>query len=186
MTTRSVNRLLTTFALGAPAFIVLMPVARPDRRHPDALVGQWIDLRHTSPTDTMVWVLAPNGDDATLEIRIDPAGQRVEKLRHYGRWRVDGEMSDPVGRRLCFVHRPGRQGGSCIAFRLDTLTTESGTRRHLVLENYRGEHHTQDRELVERSQVAPVTPSALSGALFTLSVVVRGKSGTISMNRGTM
>ncbi len=123
---------------------------KPDSHHPASVAGQWIDLRHTSRTDTMVWVLAPSGDDATLEIRIDSMGGRTERRRHYGRWRLDGELIDTSARALCFIHRPGRQGASCIAFRLDTLTAPSGPQRHLVLKGYRGEHHTQDRELLER------------------------------------
>ena len=141
-------------ALWLAGWIGLAPMAasqgKPDPHHPPALVGQWIDLRHTSATDSMVWVLSPNGDDATLEIRIDAGGGRSERQYHYGRWRLDGELGDTTHQALCFVHRPGRQGASCIAFRLDTLTAPSGPKGHLVLKNYRGEHHTLDRELVKR------------------------------------
>ena len=147
-------RVIRSLSLLSVGSLGLAPAAafqgKPDSHHPAALVGQWIDLRHTSPTDSMVWVLSPNGDDATLEIRIDPAGSRTERQYHYGRWRLDGELADSAHRALCFVHRPGRQGASCIAFRLDTLAAPSGPRGHLVLKNYRGEHHTVDRELVKR------------------------------------
>src|SRR5262249_28451934 len=135
-------RLVRSAGLLSAGWLAFTPATalqgKPDPHHPTALVGQWIDLRHTTAADSMVWVLSANGDDATLEIRIDPAGARTEHQHHYGRWRLDGELSDTTHRALCFVHRPGRQGASCIAFRLDTLTATSGSRGHLVLKNYRG------------------------------------------------
>jgi hypothetical protein len=141
------------FFLGSVGlFAVASPPQKPDPHHPATLVGEWVDLRHTSATDSMVWVLGPNGDDATLEIRIEPGAGRTEHRHHYGRWRLDGDLTDPVHRALCFTHRPGRQGASCIAFRLDTLTDAAGSRGHLVLQNYRGAHHVLDRELVERTR----------------------------------
>ena len=121
----------------------------PGHRHPPEVAGEWIDLRHTTATDTAVWVLAPNGDDATVRIVLDPVKGRVEVRKHYGRWWLDGDLADPVGRRLCFVHRPGRQGGACIAFAVDTVAGPV-PRRRLTLRGYRGEHRTGDRELVAR------------------------------------
>ena len=125
------------------------PPGRLDRRHPDAVAGEWIDLRHTTAADTAVWVLAPSGDDATLRIVVDPVKGRVEVRKHYGRWWVDGALADSAGRRLCFVHRPGRQGGACIAFTVDTVDAPV-PRTRLTLHGYRGEHHTGDRVLLAR------------------------------------
>ena len=129
------------------------PPGRPDRRHPDAVAGEWIDLRHTTAADTTVWVLDPSGDDATLRIVVDPVKGRVEVRKHYGRWWLDGALADSVGRRLCFVHRPGRQGAACIAFAVDTVDGLV-PRTRLTLHGYRGEHHTGDRELLARDALS--------------------------------
>src|SRR5262249_32525714 len=41
---------------------------------PSQFVGQWIDLRHTSPGDTALWVLRDNGYDGSEHIAITVAG----------------------------------------------------------------------------------------------------------------
>ena len=122
---------------------------RQDPRHPAAVAGEWVDLKHTTPTDSSIWVLAPNGDDQTVRVTGDERGW-TSKRKHYGRWRLDGDLADVAGRRLCFVHRPGRQGGACIGFTVDVATTPTGPRRRLVLHGYQGEHTTGDRELFAR------------------------------------
>ena len=143
-------------AIGAVASACVHPpsVSMGDSRHPTALAGQWIDLAHTAPADTMIWVLAPNGNDDNLAIHIAVASmggvRAVEKMRHYGRWSLSGALADTVRRRLCFVHRPGRDGASCVEFHLDTVSTESGARRRLHLRRYPGEHQNRDRVLIER------------------------------------
>ncbi len=123
--------------------------ARDDPHHPAALSGEWIDLAHTTATDSMFWVLAPNGDDGSLEIRVTDT-KVTEKRRHYGRWSLEGALG-AADSRLCFVHRPGRQGASCVEFRLERVTVDGRSWRHLFLRRYQGQHSTRDRELVERS-----------------------------------
>jgi hypothetical protein len=114
--------------------------------------GEWIDLAKTTPTDTMIWVLAPGGSDGLLHVGIvqGPDGQlrRHEERRHYGRWSIG---ADPEGRpTLCFNRRPGRQPPSCSAFRLDTIPGQDRTRRRLSITAYQGRHHLGERVLLER------------------------------------
>jgi hypothetical protein len=122
------------------------PTARPAE-----LVGEWVDLRHTTPADTTLWVLRGDGYDGTGHIFAarstgDPPHRTDQK---FGTWYLRGEMRDST-RTVCFVKRVGRDGPLCVGFSLDTVAGSDGTRRHLVLRGYRGEHHVGDDELVER------------------------------------
>ena len=115
-----------------------------DARHPAALQGGWIDLRHTAEGDTSVWVLRSGGEDRGLRIRAETKHHPLRvKDRGHGRWSVrDG--------KLCFNQRPGRSGDSCTAFTLDTAVVNGRPRRRLTVLGYVGSRHTGDRVLLER------------------------------------
>jgi hypothetical protein len=59
---------------------------------------------------------------------------------------------------LCFVRRPGRDAPSCVAFSIDTIWAGARPLRRLTLQNYVGEHHTGDRQLIERGPRVSVQP----------------------------
>ena len=120
---------------------------------PADLSGAWIDSAKTTISDSSIWVLAPNGADGTLRIRIvaEPNGAtHVERDdTRYGSWYLQGTLSDTEKRALCFKRRP-RDGASCVRFRLDTISFDHGMRRRLTIFGYRGERTTADRILLER------------------------------------
>ena len=67
---------------------------------------------------------------------------------------------------ICFVRRPGRDASSCVDFTIDTVRSGDRPVRRLRLRGYAGEHHTTDRELIERvprPQAAHADTSAKSG-----------------------
>ena len=119
----------------------------------ETLAGQWVDIEKTTPGDTMVWVLEPNGRDDLLRVTIEAAPhgiRRTEHREHYGRWTVGRLSGDSTAPALCFNRRPGRQAPSCSAFTLDTLPDGSGSQRRLRLVAYQGRHHQSDRVLIAR------------------------------------
>ena len=122
---------------------------------PSQLVGEWIDLRHTTAGDTALWVLRENGYDgsarivATVRTNGATTAERIE--RRYGSWYFTGPFSDPSRRALCFVKRLGRDGPTCLAFIMDTTTLDGSERRRLTIRGYQGEHYTGDRTLIERT-----------------------------------
>ena len=122
-------------------------------QRPPQLVGEWIDVRHTTLSDTALWVLRDNGYDGSARIVVttDPDGattvSRTE--RRFGSWYFSGSLSDTAQRALCFARRLGRDGPSCLAFALDTTTVDHNQRRRLTIRGYQGEHHTGDRVLIE-------------------------------------
>jgi hypothetical protein len=120
-----------------------MPVG-PHFQRPAQLVGEWIDVRHTSPGDTALWVLRGNGYDGSAHI---VAATRSE--RRYGTWYFSGTFADTAHRALCFAKRIGRDGPTCLTFAIDTTTVDGGERRRLVIRGYQGEHYTGDRTLLE-------------------------------------
>ena len=119
---------------------------------PSELAGTWIDVEKTTPSDTSAWLLAPDGADRTMHLKVSTAAgvpphvARSERL--YGAWYLQGSLRDTTGRALCFKRRP-RDGASCFAFRLDTLAGPPSRRRLTVL-GYQGAHHVSARVLVER------------------------------------
>ncbi|GJG85780.1 hypothetical protein tb265_09610 [Gemmatimonadetes bacterium T265] len=141
----------------------MRPIGVPPRVSPPrpAAAGQWVDLAKTASGDTSVWVLAPDGADALLRVRVGPDGRRREERRYFGRWSL-GATADGAP-ALCFVRRPGRDAASCAAFVVDTVRAggagEAGApdvpRRRLVLRGYAGQHHTGGRVLLERGPAAP-------------------------------
>lgn len=135
--------------------------------------GEWIDEKKTTPTDTMVWVLAADGDDALLTIHLD-GGTRHEARKHYGRW-SEGRSSDSSGASvpaLCFVRRPGRDAPSCDRFTVDSVQSASGFVRRLTVRGYAGAHHSGDRALLERRRL-PVSAAAAPAA----SVIAAASGG---------
>lgn len=122
---------------------------------PAELAGVWIDSSLASATDTVAWVLDPDGTDRTLRVSIsrDSAGHPMAKqsTQRYGYWYLNGAMSDTAHRALCFKMRP-RDGASCYHFQLDTVSGSAAAvrRRRLTIVGYRGQRHTRDRTLLER------------------------------------
>ncbi len=131
-----------------PPLFAIPPASPPSP--PVAVAGQWVDVAKTAPGDTSIWVLAPDGADALLHVRVGADGRARAERRYFGRWSL-GTTADGAP-ALCFVRRPGRDAPSCAAFALDTAGTP---RRRLVLRGYAGQHHTGDRVLIERRPAAP-------------------------------
>jgi hypothetical protein len=120
---------------------------------PPEVAGVWIDLAKTSYADTVAWVLAPNGNDRTLHIRVktDEGGSlaTVQNEAAYGLWYVSGELADTAKRAICFKKRV-RDGATCLRFRIDTVATQP-LRRRLSILMYQGSHHRADRFFIDRS-----------------------------------
>jgi len=119
---------------------------------PPVLVGEWVDLRHTTPADTALWILRADGYDGSGHLIAARSSQDPpRRTEHkYGTWYLDGSLDIPDSRAICFAKRLGRDGPSCVSFSLDTIAGSDGLRRHLVVHGYKGEHHTKDQELIER------------------------------------
>jgi hypothetical protein len=118
--------------------------------HPRALVGLWVDSLKTSPTDTSIWLLTARGEDISLRIRKPPVvpKARVEE-RHYGGWRMAGHLTDQAKRAICFTHRPGRSGWTCLPFDLDSAASGTGFVRRLEVYGYKGRQSTSPRVFLE-------------------------------------
>ena len=124
----------------------------------DRLAGEWVDIKKSSLGDTVVWVLTPSGDDDLLRVTsID--GLRSSARRHYGRW-MESVDEGTKREEVCFIRRPGRDAASCVLFSIDTVYLDGRLVRRLHLRGYVGEHHTADRELLERRQPPMGTDSA--------------------------
>lgn len=121
---------------------------------PPVLAGEWVDLRHTTPADTALWVLRPDGYDGAAHLIGDASGVRRTEER-YGSWYLDGDLADSTHRAICFSKRIGRDGATCIRFSLDSISDNGAVRRRLTVHGYRGRHFTGDRQLIER--MPPVT-----------------------------
>lgn len=154
--TKFQRRALTGLALLSVSSIVaacfparLFPILNS---HPPAVVGEWVDSAKTQPRDTSLWVLGPSGEDESRHIVVQPDGALAASPRqHYGFWYLDGRVSDPANRFLCFSKRPGRSAPTCLAFDLDTVATQLGVRRRLIVHGYQGRHTTSDRVLFARA-----------------------------------
>jgi hypothetical protein len=131
---------------------VLSHLGPDPRSRPPELVGEWIDLRHTTPADTSLWVLRADGYDGSRHLIAATSSQSQPRRteQRYGTWYLDGTLSDPT-RAICFAKRIGRDGPSCVSFSLDTIDPGGGPRRRLVVHGYKGEHHVGDEELIERT-----------------------------------
>lgn len=117
---------------------------------PEVLTGEWIDLRHTTPGDTSLWVLRGDGYDGAARLVTDSSTTERRSETRYGSWYLDGNLADSSGRAICFSKRIGRNGATCLSFSLDTLNDNGIARRRLIVHGYRGQHYTGDRELLER------------------------------------
>lgn len=138
-----------------------------------AVAGEWVDVSKSTRADTMVWVLAGNGDDELLRVSPAAEGARLTR-RHFGRWYPSARASDG-DETLCFVQRPGRDAPSCVDFTIDTVIVRDRPLRRLTLHGYAGEHHTSDRRLLERvpraapaarAEAAESTASSASAGTF--------------------
>lgn len=128
--------------------------------HPAALAGVWVDSSSATPTDTVAWVLAANGQDRTLVVHVLPSkggganttpAPVTRRETRYGFWYLKGALGDTARQALCFQRRV-RDGASCAPFRLDTVPAGAGTatRRRLRVLGFGGAHRTGGRVLVER------------------------------------
>jgi hypothetical protein len=117
--------------------------------HPPALVGEWVDVQKSSPTDSSVWLLEPNGYDGGLRITYAPdqVGRPRISRRQYGYWYV---RRGSAGDELCVTRRPSRDAPSCTAFETAVDSSVIPPRRVVRLCAYTGAHHTGQRVLVER------------------------------------
>jgi hypothetical protein len=147
-------RVLTITVLGALTLAGCHPAGGWFSRGPAPaqLAGFWVDSARSSSTDSSIWVLTPEGVDRRVRIRLlndrqDPRVKRDDSK--FGRWYLSGDMSDSLGRALCTVRR-ARDGGSCMTFRLDTVSRDGASRRRLVILGFRGERQTAERILLER------------------------------------
>jgi hypothetical protein len=132
-----------------------IPFIAPFQR-PAQLVGEWVDVRHTTPTDTALWVLRESGYDGSAHLLVtsDSAGithvHRTEK--RYGSWYFNGNLADTNRRAICFARRVGRDGATCLAFSEDSVQEGASSRRRLTIRGYQGQHTTSDRVLLERRE----------------------------------
>jgi hypothetical protein len=123
--------------------------------HPLEITGVWLNLAQSSATDTIAWVLAPNGDEQTMIIHVakgagDTPVTTIREVRK-GLWFLNGALTDSARRAICY--QPHSRGGStCVNFRLDTLPQVRGVslRRRLTVLGFQGERPTGDRVLLER------------------------------------
>jgi hypothetical protein len=117
--------------------------------HPAALVGEWVDVEKSSPTDSSVWLLEENGYDGGLRITygLEHPGMRDISRRQYGYWYV---RHTNAGDELCVTRRPSRDAPSCTTFEASIDSSVAPPRRMIRLAAYAGQHHTGARVLVER------------------------------------
>ncbi len=156
MTPRGIRRttwVATALLFAAAACAGHMPhIAQFER--PPQLAGEWIDVRHTSPGDTSLWVLRTDGYDGSRHIAAttlaNGATKPVTSEHRYGSWYFAGTFADTAHRALCFAKRLGRDGPTCLTFDIDTTTVDGSERRRLTIHGYQGEHHTGDRTLLDR------------------------------------
>jgi hypothetical protein len=149
----SVNR----YALRCAAVLVCCtactPAMREFRQRPPLLARDWLDAKKTTPGDTSIWRLTPNGKDLTIHVIASTNGAGTnstkEEVSPHGAWYLRGALDDSLKRLLCFSPNRGRVGASCIHFAVDTL--HDGQLR-LTLRKYVGTHETAERVLVERQR----------------------------------
>ena len=118
--------------------------------HPATLVGEWVDVQKTTPSDSSLWVLRADGYDGGVRIRREYGGDQkphVERQR-YGYWYVRQQSGQAP--ELCINRRPSREAPSCTPFEISADSTVIPARRTIRLTAYAGAHHTGARLLVER------------------------------------
>jgi len=127
-----------------------LPWLRGDlANHPALLVGHWVDVQKSTPNDSSIWILRPNGDDQGMRILRDPAGAGSPRVSHshYGYWYV--RRTSAGEQELCVTRRPSRDAPSCTPFVALVDSSSATPRRTIRLLAYAGEHHTTVRLLVE-------------------------------------
>ena len=152
-------RLLHAVALALPALGLLGCVAGHNPlaswQRPPEISREWVDVEKSTPDDTTLWVLGPDGYDgvAHLQLSSDSAGlsRQSRKETRYGSWYLDGTIGDSTHQAICFSRRIGRFGATCTAFVLDTIMSGSVPTPRLLLHAYRGTRHTRDRLLLART-----------------------------------
>jgi hypothetical protein len=124
---------------------------------PPELAGVWIDVAQTSPSDTVAWILAPNGADRTMHKTVRPDSRGVPTVAVHeisnGLWYLSGRLEDTTNRAICYKRR-ARDGATCLRFRMDTVATPRFLRRLTVL-GYRGERLKEPRVFVDMRPVLP-------------------------------
>ena len=117
--------------------------------HPASLVGEWVDVEKSSPTDSSIWLLDENGYDGGMRVTYDPehGGAPQISRSQYGYWYVRRRGADE---ELCVTRRPSRDAPSCTAFETTADSSVAPPRRVVRLAAYAGAHHTSARLLVER------------------------------------
>ena len=112
----------------------------------------WLDVALTSASDTVAWILAPNGDDLTRHVSVwrDERGvlSRVTREKWNGRWYLSGTLGDTASQAICYKRRT-RDAGMCLPFRMDTVSGLPFLRR-LRVYGYRDETLKVGRLFVER------------------------------------
>ena len=121
----------------APGTRLFSPGPRPME-----LAVAWIDSASTTARDTVVWVLAPSGEDRRLmlSVRRDALGRETIRRgeKSAGIWYLQGSLTDTTQRAICYKKR-ARDGGPCVHFTLDSIRLANGTqRRRLTVRDFPG------------------------------------------------
>lgn len=127
-----------------------LPWLRGDiANHPAFLIGHWVDVEKSTPTDSSFWILQPNGDDQGMHIRRDAPGSGSPRISHahFGYWYVRSAATGE--QQLCITRRPGRDAPTCTPFVATVDSSVTPPRRTIRLAAYAGAHHTSERVLVQ-------------------------------------
>ena len=120
---------------------------------PIEIAGIWIDAGATTAVDTVAWVLAPNGDDRGLHLKVerDASGGVVVRRdeKKHGFWYLEGALGDTARRAICYKKR-ARNGGTCVHFALDTTREGGILRRRLTVRDFPGEKTPGGHVFIER------------------------------------
>jgi hypothetical protein len=131
-----------------------VPLLAP-RSRPTEIAREWVDVRKSTPSDTSLWVLRPDGYDGSAHIRAiaDSSGQvRAQRTEtRYGGWYMSGTLGDTASQAICFSSRPGRFGSTCNGFSLDTVQSANASVVRLTVRGYAGSHSTTNRVLISRA-----------------------------------
>jgi hypothetical protein len=120
-----------------------------------SLVGEWVDVAHTTVRDSMTWILDADGEERHLRRRVGVATDGTESIvteqHFYAHWHLEGSLGDPIRRALCFDIRRGRFPPTCYEFSLDTVLVAGAKHRRIVLLRFPDTHVSVDRVLLERA-----------------------------------
>jgi hypothetical protein len=122
---------------------------------PPEIAGVWIDVALTSSSDTVAWILAPNGVDRTVHTSVSRDSRGVMSVAVHetsnGFWYLSGRLEDTINRAICYKRR-ARDGATCLRFRMDTVANTRFLRRLTVL-GYKGEPLKEERVFVEMRRI---------------------------------